>query len=308
MPAEQPLVEDPRFNQTNPFATDPNAGPGQFTEWGDRAGQIAHAARNRPSIDNIVGSTDPQLREQLVREVFGSQLGETVRFGDRGFAVEVSDIGVDFDHVIANATITDDTGQVVGSTTRRFELTDNEWEAYNSRLYLNDDVQGTGFASAFNQYMENWYIANGFVHVKVAASGIGKNTGGFVWAMNGYDWDGDGRSRIFAAEEALDSIRNEARTDAERTQVRQLDDRLQQQRREINPRQVPTPRELALVGWTPGAKDWAGKRTMINHSWKGRKNLSGPDRAYNQRQAFTANHDDQGAALRVGQRAAREPR
>jgi hypothetical protein len=56
---------------------------------------------------------------------------------------------------------------VLGNTTRKWVVTNNLLKIYNKK------DQKSGFASAYNRYMEDWYIANGFSSINVFAAGGG---------------------------------------------------------------------------------------------------------------------------------------
>jgi hypothetical protein len=152
------------------------------------------------------------------------------------------------------------------------------WKVKNDYLGIdNARDKKSGFATAYNRYMEDWYIANGVreIHVQ-AAGGGGSYQGAFVWALNGFNWETPG-----SAESDLDwrlrKMRTAATTDKERAAV----DRLMQKKDRaklpgggVDLDKAPTPMELALVGWYPGATDWLGKKVMTsNTGWMGIKRL-----------------------------------
>jgi hypothetical protein len=142
----------------------------------------------------------------------------------------------------------------------------------------------SGFVTAYNRYMEDWYIANGFDSVKVYAAGGGGWQGGFVWALNGFNWQASQASDV---PRILRSMANRAgTTDEEKQIIKRMQDRVAKDNPtgEYKVDTVPTPLELALIGWYPGATNWIGKKQMISMSWYGQKRLN-PE-AIEQRQAI----------------------
>lgn len=301
VPEHQLGVDIPNFIETHPNAADPNAGSGQFAAWGERAGQIAHAARNRPGVEEIVNTQDNMLRRQLVSEAFGA--GENkVRFGNSGYTLEVTSAYADPQGYIGfEATIVDEDGYEVGRTERSISRNySGGWKTYNAFMKVEDTGnRKSGFASAFNQYMENWYIANGFDAVTVSAAGGGGYTGAFVWAMNGFDFNYEDDESISNVDARINAMGRQATQDFERAQLRELTAKVQRARDKYSsgsalvPGDMPTPREFALIGWTPGARDWLGKQYMSNNGWSGIKRLAPTDVAYQQRQAFHVNQRSQ---------------
>jgi hypothetical protein len=194
--------------------------------------------------------------------------------------------------------ILDNTGVEIGTGDRSLRgnnvenpdgTTSQEWYTTNNVLRITDkNNQKSGFAAAYNRYMENWYIANGFKNIKVHAYAGAGWDGGLVWALNGFIWDGPSQaSRVPAI---LRKMLNDARTTEEEKQIIK---NMQDKMAELNPTgdytpdTVPTPLEIARIGAYAGASEnawWAGKRTMINLDWYGVKNLD--PAATEQRQAL----------------------
>jgi hypothetical protein len=83
-------------------------------------------------------------------------------------------------------------GSVRRTITLKFEQDGtSHWEVKNEYLAINNQKdKKSGFATAYNRFMEDWYIANGVREVHVHAAGGGGYQGGFVWALNGFNWDG----------------------------------------------------------------------------------------------------------------------
>ena len=115
--------------------------------------------------------------------------------------------------------------------------------------------------------MENWYIANGIDKVKVFAAGGAQWTGAFVWALNGFDWENPetARGMVRALERA-------AKTQEERDVATRLAAKVDAANGDIS--KIPTPLEVALAGWYPGAKKWFGKTVITERAWNGVKHLN----------------------------------
>jgi hypothetical protein len=240
--------------------------------------------------------------EKMVRDTFGVRDG--IAFGREGFTLN------------SNATVSSqvlDTGQAVrvdirffilersgrqigtGSRTLRRKDIENpdgtfttQWHATNDVLKLDDEYQEKGFASSYNRYMENWYIANGFDRIKVHAYASPGWEGGYVWALNGFNWEGAGEAARVPA--ILRKMASDSKTTEEEQQIIKG---MQKMIAELNPtgdytpETVPTPLEIAQIGaYAESAKtaSWAGKRVMLKHDWYGVKNLN--PGAIEQRQAL----------------------
>jgi hypothetical protein len=270
------------------------------TEEARTAARNASTADERDKADAEVSLYYTQLKK-LVRDTFGIRAG--VALGSSNYTIkeeanvsfsmynsgEVS-VGISFRILDSNGT---DIGQGSRSLRRaNVEQPDGttvqEWSVSNDILVIEDNSKKqSGFAAAYNRYMEDWYIANGFKKIKVHAAAGARWQGGLVWALNGFIWDGPSQaSRVPAI---LRKMLNDARTTEEEKKI--IKD-MQQKMAELNPTgnytpyTVPTPLEIALIGSSQGASkgsSWAGKRAMSALDWYGVKNLD--PAAIEQRQA-----------------------
>lgn len=287
MDPRTPGVVDPHDapgNPPHPQAPNPAATQVTYQDWGVRANEIAQAARMRPSIDALIDARlDPVQLQELLNSAFGGLPGTT--FGNKGYTVDVRSSGGRADYLSVSLVIRDANGGRVGSATRQFTKdADGRWKAYNAGMDIPDpNNQSSGFANALNRYFENFYIANNFKQVTVSASGAADNTGGFAWAMNGFGFKNP--SNEIAT--ILSKLRRGARDGSVEAQVvRQMEARAREGQRTGNDSLIPTPMELALVGWSPTATSWLGKRVMINHSWEGKKDLVPTNVNWQQRQNY----------------------
>jgi len=143
-------------------------------------------------------------------------------------------------------------------------------ESYAKNEFLAVRRKKTGFATAFNRYSENWYIANGIKKVKVFAAGGREYQGGLVWALSGFNWQSQGEMI------SLSDFRRQVKNKEEESDLAALEQKIKEAKLpsgDYDMSKLPTPMEFARVGWRPGAADWLGKRVMIVNSWNGVKNL-----------------------------------
>ena len=293
-----------------------DASQSEFAAWGSRDAEIAKAARERISVENLhkevermysdlTGANGVQKKAaaaarltEIMGDVYGARNGIT--FGGKFFSVIPISANLD-GYTIGSQTpfdpertsysinlefeIRDVSGNKVGTGRREIifkrkldenkNVVSSETFAKNHYLVLHGNAaKKNGFSTAFNRYSENWYIANGFDKVKVWAAGGGQYQGGLVWALNGFNWDPSDTPGI-----SIRDLQRSASNREEEAQVEYLKEKIAKAKKpsgEIDFSIYPTPLEFALVGWYPGAKDWLGKRVMVNNSWAGIKRLK-PD-------------------------------
>jgi hypothetical protein len=182
--------------------------------------------------------------------------------------------------------VLDANGRNVGTVNRTIggkEVTDPnngdkkyEWQVKNNYLAINNAKdKKSGFATAYNRFMEDWYIANGVKEIHVQAAGGGSYQGGFVWALNGFNWE----TTSSAETEVFTRLRSMRRVATNKGEIAQIDRLLEKANAAklrnggLDLDKTPTPMELALVGWYPGAKTWTGKDLMARNGWMGVKRL-----------------------------------
>jgi GNAT superfamily N-acetyltransferase len=225
---------------------------------------------------------DPELAADL-RSAF------TGKF--HNLRTEVSEVrpGKQVGTVKVAGSVFDDTGDEVGLFTRLIRRRKNgELEAEHVSLQLDQDVQGQGFAHAFNRELFDWYRENEIKRVVLLAD---IDVGGYAWARAGYDWkpdDVDGlleiQYRIHEARltdsEILNRVPPERREEQRllaRELFRDLDGTVTE---DTDPddelpdiiEMWPTPYELSQLGRWPGAgRDdwWIGKSIMMDSNWWG---------------------------------------
>ena len=137
-------------------------------------------------------------------------------------------------------------------------------EVHHQTLLLAAPLQHKGFATRLNETMYRQYKASGFVCVKVYATLSG---GGYVWAAEGFEWDGHAREQAtMILERVWEVVSRRGATVEERRLLSELEDRLERD-------DIPKPKELGRIGRTSDALTWLGKEAMMGSSWQGRKDL-----------------------------------
>jgi hypothetical protein len=246
------------------------------------------------------GKYEAQIKK-LIGDSFGIRPG--VKFGKNNYSIGD---GARIDYTIFDSgevnfsiafSIQDEQGKRVGEgsrTVRGLSETDvlgnttRKWVVSNNLLKIYDKKdKKSGFASAYNRYMEDWYIANGFSSINVFAAGGGGWDGGFVWAVNGFNWKGSQANTVPTILRSM--LRRSETSDEEKQIINRMLDRIAKDNPSGNytPDTVPTPLEVAMIGWYPGATNWVGKKHMKSMGWYGEKRLD--PQAIEQRQAINYN-------------------
>jgi DNA polymerase III epsilon subunit-like protein len=310
---------DPRFAtpSTHQVLT-PNGDPVSqkyFQDQGweaEKAAQIAHAGTHRASVDRIVElwqRGDTTQAKRLIAEAMGKgvQFGPGLKVGND---VRVSGHlnGSGSGTIYVTLPIVSATGGNINKEASRHLTFENGKlvNTYNASMFIKGSG-ASGFSSLFNQYTENWYIANGSRSVTVTAAAGGFSsptgaTGGYVWAITGYNWiePSSGYNRLKSMHNYLQNASSSdravggevglarAKADIERAVKQGFDaygvpvgdwsalSRAMNGGAELAP-DFPTPRELAMIGWTPDLRStdqhWFGKAYMMDNGWGGKKSL-----------------------------------
>lgn len=168
-------------------------------------------------------------------------------------------------HIEATYEIRDANGKVVGKAVRELHppgADGSPARADHISLTLDRSRQGNGFAREWNAHMEDVYRANGIREIRLTAN---EDVGGYAWAKHGYTWADEHQAAGLA--DRLDAAIRKG--GSHWVALRALAERM----RSDDPNEVPTPLEIAMAGWTPGAKTWPGKEFMLANQWEGRKVL-----------------------------------
>jgi GNAT superfamily N-acetyltransferase len=146
---------------------------------------------------------------------------------------------------------------------------DGKLEIHNDLFTLPKEFQGMGIATRAAANLEPWYAASGVEQISVQAN---IDVGGYTWAKQGFGWD--------SSEAHLSHNRNTADSILDRVDFRTDDAAVKAQigtwRKIIAddpPSEWPTPYEMAMMGWKPGAETWPGKEAMLGTNWYGVKPL-----------------------------------
>lgn len=230
--------------------------------------------------------TDSGLDVETFDEVYGVQhTGVNIDGEEVTLYAGVTDVQASYDGVDVYGEVNDANGGWAGEFHRRFFVDDNGDPAvYHELLQLDESAQGTGFAKTFNKAAEDYYISHGVTKVYVHAALDG---GGYAWAKQGFDWQDGGPTA--SVTDRLSRVISEP--GMPRSVVDQGNGILD---RFVNLDQghpdYPTPSEVAMVGYVPGAPTWPGKEAMRGADWFGVKHLtpSGPRTTAAERAALTA--------------------
>lgn len=122
----------------------------------------------------------PRARQEAVmRDVYEGQFGNLV--------TKVTGVVPARDGLVVQGTIHTRRGLQVGRFQRSLYMDRGDVWANHAALFLDDTVQGGGFAAEFNQRAIDWYRQSGVDAVTLSASDIGQ----YAWAAAGFDFDGD---------------------------------------------------------------------------------------------------------------------
>jgi glycosyltransferase involved in cell wall biosynthesis len=236
----------------------------------------------RPSVDELIPSSDAEvaawgdpIRQEVARQLDGRE------FAGLRLRLDLSDpnsVSVMRHDITVRADILDPERGHVGQTVRVFHRDhDGSLYAEHIALRLSPDVQGRGFGSEWNRFLEDWYRYSGVHHIEIHAS---SSVGGFASARGGYDWAPNTEHRANAV---LGRLRAEMRAlDESIAELRQQREAAQQvldraARHPFGSANYPTPFEVAHAGWNgQHGRDatWIGKRAMLGADWKGVKPIS----------------------------------
>ena len=245
----------------------------------------------REMIAEYVESQSDTLNEYLqASEGGGQDAGELGMYFDEVYSVEhtgiardsgtevtlrstVEEVYADGSDIYVSAGVYDDDNNRVGEVSRRFFKEGDTWNVEHALLQLEDDVQGTGFGKEFIKQSEAWYTARGMGYISVGTAWDGARH----WARAGYDFAPDKLERnlsTIADEVAVNSYSFGADTTAGKEFDALMSRATNDYRRDSEGRPTwstvkdmkednfPLPADFANIGYTPGAKDWAGKNLM----------------------------------------------
>ena len=193
--------------------------------------------------------------------------------------------------IIIDGSLTNEDGEQVGFMQREFFKENGVWNVEHLALVIEeDDYKGTGFGKEIIQQSEAWYVARecGYIEVSTAMDGARH------WARAGYDFNPEylrenARALIVAADSRLERGTPE-REQFDSLMSRYLDGYTPSSEpiyagvRDMKDDDFPLPADFANIGYTAGAKEWAGKNLMSSLNMKyvkvltpeGQKLMDGP--------------------------------
>lgn len=220
-------------------------------------------------IGNLIpGSyTEAVAREAEIKQIVEERLNGQYA----GLTVRVKEVDSSGGELEVGADILDANGRQVGTTQRIFRNTGGKLWVYHAYLSLNRNVQGQGFAEAWNGHLMNWYTESGLDRIEVTAN---IDVGGYTWARQGFDWkDSYGAQHIGERLGYQLTGSNARRYTAEQVSAAQsVSDRLS--RAHFGDSDYPTAYEVSQAGRLPGqGKEdaWPGKTAMLGSTWSGVK-------------------------------------
>lgn len=177
-------------------------------------------------------------------------------------------------HLSVRGAILDASGKKVGIFARAISIENGRTVVDHELLRIDGNVQGQGFAQAFNAQAFDWYRQSGVEKVELLANA---DVGGYAWARAGYDFSGPDDADEIRQRAAKFSTKGDEfdRVPAERlAEQKQLADEMWSRLRygTFGSDDYPTPYEIAELGRWPGAgRDdwWAGKVILMGSAWSG---------------------------------------
>lgn len=237
--------------------TEPAGGNGDDTPTSAPAEEPA-VVRASPAVpvDDLL-TDDPDRRTAAAQQIYGGD------FAGFTTSAQVDDGGSNA--AIVTGTVRDPGGRQVGTFTRTLvREPGGPFVAYHTQLTLDPDVQGQGFAKAFNAQALDWYRSAGVDRIELQAN---DDVGGYSWARQGFDFKNErAASRVLSRLRKLTD--NPDTDDVQRRAALDLLDRAD--RTGFGNSGFPTAYEVSQVGrqFGMGRDDrWAGKEAMLDSSW-----------------------------------------
>jgi len=240
---------------------------------------------------------DPQELQPYFDEVYGiSHTGKNPDGVEHTLNSTIHDVSRDGNNLYIRGTITNEDGEEVGEIARRFFQKDGVWNVEHEVLaIMDDDYKGTGFGQELIKQSEAWYTAKGFGFIEVGTAWDGARH----WARAGYDFRPDKLEQNISeiatnagmfsnmfnpdtpAGKQFDSLMGRAVNDYKRDEYGRP---TWTSIKDIKSDDFPIPADFANIGYTKGARDWAGKQLMDGLRMKyvkvltaeGQKLLEGP--------------------------------
>lgn len=228
-------------------------------------------------------------------EVYGvTHTGNNLDGEERTVSSQIYDAQVGYrgdGSIIIDGSLNNENGEQIGFMQREFFKENGVWNVEHLALVIEeDDYKGTGFGKEIIQNSEAWYVARGFGYIEVSTAMDGARH----WARAGYDFNPEylreNASTLIDAASIKFQEGTPERIEFDNLMSRYLDGYTPSNQpiysavRDMKADDFPLPADFANIGYTPGAKDWAGKRLMASRGMKyvkvltpeGQKLLDGP--------------------------------
>ena len=246
-------------------------------------------------MDSGEFDVNPQELIPFFNDVYGvSHTGANFDGEERTVSSEIYEAQVGYrgdGSIIIDGSLTNENGEQVGFIQREFFKENGVWNVEHLALVIEeDDYKGTGFGKEIIQQSEAWYVAREFGYIEVSTAMDGARH----WARAGYDFNPEylrenARALIVAADSRLERGTPE-REQFDSLMSRYLDGYTPSSEpiyagvRDMKDDDFPLPADFANIGYTAGAKEWAGKNLMSSLNMKyvkvltpeGQKLMDGP--------------------------------
>lgn len=253
----------------------PSRQESQFSEWGDRAAEIAASpgpslGALRDLLRNSLGSREEgaikQRAARAVERVYNGENG----MGRSGATVHFHTINSYADMITFGGQIRDRDGNNIGDVRRSFHTDESGKfvELHNGFLALRESQQGQGIATDLYRRQENWAIAEGVEKITIDAN---IDVGGYAWARAGFDF-ANTRGAVQYMRRLQEKALERYGRDSESYQFILS----RSERFHLNQAALPTPFEISRIGYTDGARTWQGKALMLGTDWSAVKKLVPP--------------------------------
>jgi GNAT superfamily N-acetyltransferase len=246
-------------------------------------------------IESGGGDVDRDELASVFNEVYGVEhSGNNIDGEERTISSQIRDVsnGVRGDgSILIEGSLENEDGEQVGFIQREIFKENGVFNVEHVALVIEeDDYKGTGFGKEIIQQSEAWYVARGFGYIEVGTAMDGARH----WARAGYDFNPEylrenARALITAANNRFGE-NSPVRAEFDSLMSRYLDGYVPSSEpmysavRDMKDEGFPLPADFANIGYTPGAKNWAGKELMASLNMKyvkvltpeGQKLLDGP--------------------------------
>lgn len=244
---------------------------------------------------------DPQDLQPYFDEVYGvSHTGTNPDGTEHTLNSQIYEVSRDGKNLYVRGVITNEDGEEVGEVARRFFQRDGVWAVEHEVLAIGDEeYRGTGFGQELIKQSEAWYTAKGFGYIEVGTAWDGARH----WARAGYDFRPDkldenfeqlrmnieyvdGFERGTPARAEFDALMSRATNGYQPDFEDESGNKFPawDSIKDMKADNFPLPADFANIGYTKGARDWAGRRLMDGLRMKytkvltaeGQKLLDGP--------------------------------